>query len=402
MKLQISFILFILTGYVSAQSIQERIRHNDPSAYTELTSVHGGAANMSYSELIGSDDLSTNFMYFHGGVLPGKSGIGHHFHHKMEEMYVLLSGEAEFTINGRTSKIKAPAIVPCKMGDSHAVYNSSNESAQWLNFAVSSSKDQFDGFDMGDDRVGVPLDPVPVFVSGHLDKKMLKLGKTPYEGEGVLYRRVLNSKIFTTNWSYVDHLTIPAGIKTKPHLLENKETVYYVINGSGTVIADGKSGLFSKDNAFYGGLGENISLANTGNETLELLIFGILGSKDKQWDIEKPLRKPKATVLQMDFIVAEENIKAFEEMYYSIYVPAMIVQDGYISSKLLRLYSEDLSKEIEAEPTIYNYQIQISFKTEDKRREWVASDQHQIAWPAATSLAQKFKWRGYNVMGDDQ
>jgi mannose-6-phosphate isomerase-like protein (cupin superfamily) len=320
----------------------------------------------------------------------------------MEEMYVLLSGEAEFTINGRTSKLKAPAIVPCKMGDSHAVYNSSDEPVKWLNFAVSSSKGQFDVFDMGDDRVDATLDPIPVFVSGHLDTELLKAEKSSYAGEGVLYRQVLAPEIFSTDWSYVDHLTIPAGIKTKPHVLKSKEAVYYVINGSGTVIANGKSGAFSKDDAFFGGLGENISFDNTGNETLELLIIGISASKEKKWEVKKPLRMPNATVLQMDFIVAEENFIAFEEMYYSIYVPAMTVQDGYISSKLLRLYPEDLSNEIEAEPTTYNYQIQISFKTEDKRREWVASDQHQIAWPAATSLSQKFKWRGYNVMGDDE
>lgn len=398
----IPFILILVIGYASAQSIQERIRHNDHSTYKESSSVHGGAGNMSYTQLIGGDDLSTKFLFLHAGTIHGKSGIGHHFHHKMEEMYVVLSGEAEFTINGRTSKIKAPAMVPCKMGDSHAVYNASDEPVQWLNFAVGTTKGQYDTYNLGDDRVGAALDPIPVFVSGHLDKELLKPEKTPYSGEGVLYRRVLAPEIFNTDWSYVDHLTIPAGSKTKPHLLNSMEAVYYVINGSGTVVANGKSGAFGKDDAFYGGLGENISLANTGNETLEILIIGISASKDNKWEIKKPLKKPKATVLQMDFIVAEENIKAFEEMYYSNYVPAMTVQNGYISSKLLRLYPEDLSKEIEGEPTTYNYQIQISFKTEENRREWVASDQHKIAWPAASSLAQKFKWRGYYVMGDDE
>jgi mannose-6-phosphate isomerase-like protein (cupin superfamily) len=80
-------------------------------------------------------------------------------------MYVLLSGEAEFTINGRTSKIKAPALVPCKMGDSHGIYNSSNEPVRWLNFAVSKVKGQADNFDLADTRVGAKIDPVPVFVS---------------------------------------------------------------------------------------------------------------------------------------------------------------------------------------------------------------------------------------------
>jgi len=106
--------------------------------------------------------------------------------------------------------------------------------------------------------------------------------------------------------------------------------------------------------------------------------------------------------LQMDFTVTKENAEAFEKMYYSIYVPAMTVQTGYLSSKLLRLFPENLSKEIQAEPTTYNYQIQISFDTEENRRKWVASKQHEIAWPAASGLATQFKWRGYDVMGDDE
>ena len=88
-------------------------------------------------------------------------------------------------------------------------------------------------------------------------------------------------------------------------------------------------------------------------------------------------------------------------MYTSIYVPAMTVQQGYLESKLLRLFPENLEKEIQGEATTYNYQIQISFDTEENRRKWVASEQHKIAWPAASGLAKEFKWRGYDVMGDD-
>ena len=82
-------------------------------------------------------------------------------------------------------------------------------------------------------------------------------------------------------------------------------------------------------------------------------------------------------------------------------MPAITVQQGYLGSKLLRLFSDETAKAIQAEPTNYNYQIQISFDTEENRRKWVASDQHKIAWPSASGLAKEFKWRGYDVMGDD-
>ena len=356
---------------------------------------------MAFTQLIGRTELSTNFLYLHAGVINAKSGIGHHFHHTIEEMYVLLTGEAEFTINGRTSKIKAPAIVPCKMGDAHAIYNSSKEPVRWLNFAVSETKGRADNFDLGDTRVGAAIDLIPVFVSGRLEQNKLKPVKLSTAGNSVLYRRVFGPDIFRTDWNHVDHLVIAPDSTSGPRQLEGIEEVYYVIKGSGTVSINNEIAAVKADDAFYGKLGEKITLAADSKEGLELLVIGINASKEKGLNISKPLLKPKAIVLQMDFIVPKENAESFEKMYYSIYVPAMTVQQGYLSSKLLRLFPEDIAKSIQAEPTTYNYQIQISFDTEENRKKWVASEQHKIAWPSASGLAKEFKWRGYDVMGDD-
>ena len=114
----------IITISASAQSLNKRVVHNDPSKYRELSAVHAGAGKMGFTQLIGRTELSTNFLYLHTGSINAKSGIGHHFHHTIEEMFVILDGEAEFTINGRSAKIKGPALVPCKMGNSHGIYNS--------------------------------------------------------------------------------------------------------------------------------------------------------------------------------------------------------------------------------------------------------------------------------------
>jgi len=401
MKSILYLIVIFLSTHLSAQSLKDRIISNDPSTYRELSAVHDGAGKMGFTQLIGRNDLASNFLYLHVGQIQGKSGIGHHFHHSIEEMYVLLDGEAEFTINGRTSLIKAPAVVPCKMGDSHAIYNPTDESLTWLNFAVSRTKAQTDAFDLGDARVGAVLDPVPAFVSGQLDAEKLRPNNPAYSGDGVLYRRVLGPEIFSTDWNHVDHVVIPAGSKAVNRNLEGFEEVYYVSKGSGKVAIGNDNGSFKTNDAFFGSLGETLSFSNEGTDDLELLVIGIAPSKYQGLALKKPLINPKAIVLQMEFEVESRNAKAFEEMYYSIYVPAMTVQQGYLSSKLLRLFSEDLAKEIEAEPTTYNYQIMISFDTEENRRKWVASKQHDIAWPAASDLSKAFKWKGYHVMGDD-
>lgn len=392
----------VITISASAQSLSKRVVHNDPSKYRELTAVHGGAGKMGFTQLIGRTELSTNFLYLHTGSIHAKSGIGQHYHHTIEEMFVILDGEAEFTINGRTAKIKGPALVPCKMGNSHGIYNSGTTPLRWMNFAVSTIKGRGDSFDLGDDRVGAKLDPIPQFVSGQLKKELLKPNSNAYPGNGILYRRMLGPDVFSTSWDHVDHLIIPEGSAAGPRQLEGFEEVYYVIKGSGIIGIGADAAPIKADDAFYGSLGEKLNFTNNGKEDLELLVIGIAASKQqKNPDNLKQASKPKAIVLQMDFVVPKENWEAFEKMYHSIYVPAMTVQKGYVGSKLLRLFPENINKEIQAEPTVYNYSIQISFATEEDRRKWVASPQHQIAWPAAAGLVKEYKWRGYDVMGDD-
>lgn len=394
------FALFlIMTTVCATAQPASRVIHNDPAKYRELSAVHAGAGKMAFAQLIGRNDLSTNFLYLHAGAIDLKSGIGHHFHHGIEEMYVILNGEAEFTINGRTSKIKAPAIVPCKMGDSHAIYNSSGERLRWLNFAVSFTKGKADNFDLGDTRVGAALDPIPVFVSSRLERDKLKPNSTTYIGNGVLHRRLLGPEVFATNWNYVDHIVVPKSSSTAPRQLDGIEEVYYVIKGSGTVSINDVKTNVKADDAFFITLGETVTLSTDGNDDLEVLVISITNSKQQLLAQSPP--KLKAVALQMDFVVPKENAEAFEKMYHTVYVPAMTVQQGYLGSKLLRLFPENVAKEIQAEPTTYNYQIQISFDTEENRKKWVASSQHQVAWPAAAALVKEFKWRGYDVMGDD-
>jgi mannose-6-phosphate isomerase-like protein (cupin superfamily) len=401
MRQAILLLLTMTALHSPSQTLGKRVVHNDPAKYRQLSAVHAGAGQMKFAGLLGSQSLTTNFLYLHAGEIPDKAGIGQHFHHTIEEMYVIFDGEAEFTVNGHTSKIKGPAVVPCKLGDAHGIYNSSGKTLRWLNFAVSNTKGRGDNFDLDDNRVGAALEPIPQFVSGHLKRESLRPNNTTYAGNGILYRRLLGPDVFATAWDHVDHVIIPAG-SNATRQLEGLEEVYYVVKGSGTITIGADASPVKTDDAFYGSLGETVKISNEGKDDLELLVIGISTSRQKDPARLKPLAKPKAMALQMDFVVTKENAEAFEQMYTSVYVPAMTVQQGYIESKLLRLFPENIEKEIEGEVSNYNYQMQISFDTEENRRKWVASKEHmQTAWPAASKLAQSYKWRGYDVMGDD-
>ena len=106
-------------------------------------------------------------------------------------------------------------------------------------------------------------------------------------------------------------------------------------------------------------------------------------------------------LLQIYFDVAVDKAGEFERMYRDVYVPALRKQQGYMRSALLRLFPPPVTQEIGATSTEFNYQIELVFDTEENRRRWAASPEHQIAFPQATRLARSVAWRGYDVAGED-
>lgn len=107
-------------------------------------------------------------------------------------------------------------------------------------------------------------------------------------------------------------------------------------------------------------------------------------------------------VLQIYFDVAAEQVTAFQAHYTDAYTPALRKQQGYLGSRLLQLYPATIAAEIEASPTEYNLQMELLFDSEENRRRWAASDEHQVVWPQATSMVRSVAWRGYTVAASDE
>ena len=132
-------------------------------------------------------------------------------------MFIILDGEAQFTIDGRTSLLKGPAGAPSRMGHSHAVYNPGDRPVQWMNINVAARKGFYDAFNLGDSRANVPLDPIPPFMTMHLDKSLLRPVAAMDGGKGtVQYRRALDGSVFLGPWAFVDHILIPRGRQSGP------------------------------------------------------------------------------------------------------------------------------------------------------------------------------------------
>ncbi len=278
MKIVVCIAALVFLG--GAATLKDRIAHNDPAKYRDAPHAHGGAGTLRFDKFLNRPPVKTNFLFLHAATLDPKAGIGHHFHHRTEEMYVILDNEAEFTINGRTSRLKGPVAVPCKAGQSHAIYNPTNKPTRFLNFAVAPEKRKYDAFDLGDDRVGVNLDPKPVFVHMYFDPARLEEKRGYYGGKGaVKYRRGVGPAVFQTNWSYVDHVLIPPGASSGARKHERVEEVFYVMKGSGELKVDGQTATLKAGDAIVILLGETQSLINDGNVDLELIVVGVAAVK---------------------------------------------------------------------------------------------------------------------------
>jgi mannose-6-phosphate isomerase-like protein (cupin superfamily) len=254
---------------LQAQALASHITHYDVGKTANIKAVHDGAGSMNFGPLMTDKTLSTNLLFLHRGVLHAYSGIGQHFHNHCEEMFVIFDGEAEFTINGRTSLLQGTVGAPDRMGSSHAIYNPTDHDVEWMNINVGTSK-VYDAFNLGDDRVGAPKDKIPQFVTMHLDKALLK----PTAVQGVSRRRALGPSVFYTAWSYVDHVTVQPGATLPQTRYANMSEAYYVISGDGQVTVNGESVAIKKGDAIPVELNQAKSFKG-GSAPLELMIIGV-------------------------------------------------------------------------------------------------------------------------------
>jgi mannose-6-phosphate isomerase-like protein (cupin superfamily) len=404
-----------------------RIGHTDPAKAMPGKNVHQGTGTLGMQTLLGRGSVK-NLAFMHHGPLGPKSSIGHHFHTNSDEMFLILDGDCQFTVNGQTALIKGPVGVPCKAGNSHAVYNPSSKAVDWVNFQVlvadpaqpattvgppsqgggmprrgsyNYSADPTSLFEMADDRSDAVLVKKPTFINtGQLVKGNLRPVVNMNGGKDtVLYRRALGPGAFESNWAFFDHLLIPTGSTVGRHYHAGVDEVYLVIKGKGKVYVNDETADVAYGDAIPVKAGEIHSLESTAAEPLEVVIYGIALEKGKLDVVDVPLTMAK---LQMFFEVEPANYAAFEKNYIDVYVPALRRQVGYLGSKLLRVFPADVTRRNGSPEQKFTFEMELMFEKEEQRVAWTKTKEHDVAWGKTVAFAKSFQWIGYDVVGMDQ
>ena len=76
-----------------------------------------------------------------------------------------------------------------------------------------------------------------------------------------------------------------------------------------------------------------------------------------------------------------------ESLYWKEYVPGIKIQEGFQRTTLLK--KRDALRE---------YQIHITFDSEELRLKWVESKEHTEVWPKVVALCQQVSWTGFDTV----
>jgi mannose-6-phosphate isomerase-like protein (cupin superfamily) len=100
----------------------------------------------------------------------------------------------------------------------------------------------------------------------------------PADPKAIVSRRVLGPAVFSTTWSYIDHLVVPPGAAMPELAHDSVGEAYYVLAGEGTITVRGaaaETAPVHAGDAIPIRIGESTQFANTGSGPLELFVMGV-------------------------------------------------------------------------------------------------------------------------------
>lgn len=103
---------------------------------SKITNSHDGNGLVEETKLFKAEDFDTKFFYSAYTEIPPQASIGYHQHGEDEEIYVILGGNGQMTVNGEVRAVKTGDVILNKPGYSHGLENNSECLLKILVFIV--------------------------------------------------------------------------------------------------------------------------------------------------------------------------------------------------------------------------------------------------------------------------
>jgi heme-degrading monooxygenase HmoA len=92
-------------------------------------------------------------------------------------------------------------------------------------------------------------------------------------------------------------------------------------------------------------------------------------------------------VLHIELKVKPGQQQALEKTFLDKFLPAISAQGGFIAAQLLRSNDDNAS-----------YRLSLSFDQQASQQTWVATELHQVVWPAVADQCAEFSVQGYTTV----
>jgi mannose-6-phosphate isomerase-like protein (cupin superfamily) len=244
--------------------------HAETSLFAIDETKRDRQGRVQYTDILTADDFATDLLFVRKGVLPPGSGIGMHCYPHADVLLVALDAPLRFIVDTRAADLPVRAMTLCTAGTCHGLYNPGDTAAEFLEVAV--GKEEVFDYDMN--IADVEPDKPGIFPWLTLDVSLAKPGGSAHDGHGtIVFRRILNTEVFTTNWYVLSHAILPSGASIGYHRHVTREEVYYVVSGTGRMTVNGVTSDASPGDAQVCPLGGAHGIWNNNDYDLELLVF---------------------------------------------------------------------------------------------------------------------------------
>ena len=137
-----------------------RIDSVDAGKLTRRPSIHGGGGEIATRHIWGPGDFFSSWTFLDHAILSPGSAVGYHYHHSLEECFVILGGRGYMTIDGDTFAVGPGSVTYQGVGKSHGIYNPDSAPLDFLRIAVAVPGGEVATIDLDDDlSARIPTNP---------------------------------------------------------------------------------------------------------------------------------------------------------------------------------------------------------------------------------------------------